>query len=143
MERPLAERIARHAALLKAGGRSPLYVELMNGAAQSVACGGVAAAVFDGTESTRGSVPALRLMSALHHLVLEGSAPDLAAYFPDAGGTLAPDGAWPVAERTIAEHLDLVRERTARPVQTNDPGRSVALYGALLWLTRCHAPPVP
>lgn len=138
----LAERIERQAAALERNGRSPLYVELMRGAAASAARGGAVAATFAGVDLPRGSVPALRLMAALHHLVLEGRAPELARYFPSAGGALPPAGAWAAAERAIEEHLDLVRRRALRTVQTNEPGRSVVLYGALLWLTARHPLPV-
>jgi hypothetical protein len=80
-------------------------------------------------------------MAALHYLVLRGQAPALAAYFPSSGGREAPAGAWPVAAATLAERFEEVRERLRHGVQTNEPGRSAALYGGLLWASeRLRAP---
>src|SRR5207253_10404609 len=92
-------------------------------------------------EMPPGSVPALRLMAALHHLVLRGEAPALARHYPSAGGRAAPEGAWQAAAATLGERFDEVRERLRRGVQTNEPGRSAALYGGLLWASaRLRAP---
>ena len=127
---------------LERDGRSRLYVELMRGAAADADAGGVVAEVFAGDPATRGPVPELRLLAALHHLVLSGDAPQLARFFPSAGGDASPDGAWPVARRTISERADVVRELARRTVQTNEPGRCVALYGGLLWLSERHGLPI-
>lgn len=138
----LADRLVRHAEWLRKGGRSPLYWELMLGAAASARAGGVVAAVFAEDDLAPGSVPALRLLAVVHFLVLSDRAPELAAYFPSAGGTLSPVGAWAAAERAINANFEEVRERARRPVQTNEPGRCTALYGALLWLAERHRMPV-
>jgi hypothetical protein len=126
----LADRFRRHADALVAGGRSPLYVELMRGAAADP----LVAELFAGDPLTERSVPSLRLLAPLHELVLAGRAPDLAPFYPSAGGTAAPAGAWPVARAALAEHADWVRERLPRTVQTNEPGRSAVLYAGLQWL---------
>jgi len=128
--------------VLERDGRSRLYVELMRGAADDADAGGVVAAVFAGDPATPGSVPELRLLAALHHLVLSGEAPRLARYFPSAGGDAPPPGAWAAARDTIAEHAGVVRELARRTVQTNEPGRCVALYGGLLWLSERHGLPI-
>ncbi len=120
----LADRIARHADALERGRRSPLYVALMRGAAQSARAGGQVAAVFPDGPGPPGSVPAGRLMAALQHLVLAGHASELARHYPSAGGEEPPDRAWPAAEATIADNLEEVRRLAARTVQTNEPGRS-------------------
>ncbi len=77
-------------------------------------------------------MPALRLMGAVHRLVLGDDAPALAAHFPSAGGAGDPASAWPAFRDLLAERRDRVRELVARPVQTNEPGRCAALLGALL-----------
>jgi hypothetical protein len=138
----LAERFRRHAAALARGGRSPLYVELMHGAATDLDAGGVVAELLDGIPLPPGSVPPLRLMAALHRLVLQGRAPRLAAHCPSAGGTLAPDGAWPAAAADLRDRFDEVRARITLTVQTNEPGRAAVLYGALLWLHDLYRLPV-
>ncbi len=130
------------AAELERDGRSPLYVELMRGAGDDADAGGVVATIFAGDPATPGSVPELRLLAALHHLVLSGEAPQLARFFPSAGGAAPPADAWAAAQRTIAEHADVVRELARRTVQTNEPGRCVALYGGLLWLAERHGLPI-
>ena len=130
------------AAELERDGRSRLYVELMRGAGADADAGGVVAAIFAGDPATPGSVPELRLLAALHHLVLSGDAPQLARHFPSAGGDAPPADAWPAAQRTIAAHEAVVRELAQRTVQTNEPGRCVSLYGGLLWLSERHGLPI-
>ena len=138
----IGELFRARAAELERDGRSRLYVELMRGAGDDADAGGIVATIFAGDPATPGSVPELRLLAALHHLVLSGGAPQLARYFPSAGGDAPPAGAWPVAQRTIAEHADVIRELARRTVQTNEPGRCVALYGGLLWLSERHGLPI-
>jgi hypothetical protein len=138
----LADTLRRHAAALARGDRSPLYRELMLGAAADAQAGGLVADLFANQPVSEASVPALRLMAALHRLVLDGAAPALAAYFPSVGGERPPDGAWPVAAATLTKHAPRVRELLPRTVQTNEPGRSTVLYGGLLWLTERYGLPV-
>ncbi len=138
----IGELFRARAAELERDGRSRLYVELMRGAADDVDAGGIVATIFAGDPATRGSVPELRLLAALHHVVLSGDAPELARFFPSAGGDAPPAGAWAVARRSLAEHLDVIRELARRTVQTNEPGRCAALYGGLLWLSDRHGLPI-
>ena len=89
-----------------------------------------------------GSVPQLRLMGALHYLVLSGRAPALAAFYPSARGEEPVYGVWPVAVAAMEEQFDQVRERLHRTVQTNEPGRSAVLFAGLLWLADRHRRPI-
>jgi hypothetical protein len=141
-ELSLAERFRRHADSIAGSNRSPLYVRLMSAAADDIATGGVVARLFAGVPTPAGSVPQLRLLAALHHLVLAGEAPALAAFYPSAGGTQPPEDAWPAARGAVLEHFDWLRARVTRTVQTNEPGRSAVLYPALLWLTAHHGRPI-
>lgn len=138
----IADLLRARAAELERSGRSPLYVALMRGAACDADAGGVVARLFDGDPATARSVPELRLLAALHHLVLSGAAPQLARHFPSAGGDAPPREAWPIAARTLAEHEEAMRARVRRPVQTNEPGRCTTLYGGLLWLSERHRLPL-
>lgn len=139
--RSLARRFRRHADSLVRSGRSPLYVRMMRAAADDLEAGGVVAELFAGVSAPPGSVPQLRLLAALHRLALADEAPELARFYPSAGGDLPVDGVWPVALATIAGHFDWLRARVSRTVQTNEPGRSAVLFAALLWLTdRCRRP---
>ena len=81
-----------------------------------------------------GSVPSLRLAGALHRLVLERRAPELALHYPSVGGTAPVEEVWPAARARRREHLEALRALLARPVQTNEVGRSAVLYGALVLL---------
>ena len=88
-------------------------------------------ALFADEAHSRATV--LRLLAAVHELVLAGEAAALAAHYPSTGGTPGPDvGAVFVA--TVGEQLDVVIERTAQPIQTNEVGRSAALLGGFLLL---------
>ncbi len=137
----LPTRFRGHAQVMARHGRSPLSVALMRGAADDLEHNGIVAELYTDVPMPAGQAPALRLLAALHRLVLSGRAPDLAAYYPSAGGKLPPDGAWPVAEQTLRTHADELRVVLRRGVQTNEPGRSAVLFGVLLWIAdRYHRP---
>jgi hypothetical protein len=138
----VAAAIREHADALAADNRSPHTVAVLNGAADDYAAGGIVAELFAGLPAPPRSVPGLRLLAALHWLVLSGRAPALAAYYPSAGGTLPPRDVWPVAERALREHAAVVRERLTRTVQTNEPGRSAVLFGGLLWVSERFGRPL-
>jgi hypothetical protein len=138
----LSERMRRHGRGLGQAGRSPLYVALIAGAADDWEAGGIVRELFDGIEVPRGAVPALRLMAALHELALTGREPELGAFYPSAGGTRPPDAAWPVARDALVRNAAWIAPRLHRTVQTNEPGRSAALYPVLLWLTARHGRPI-
>ena len=138
----IGELFRARADVLERDRRSRLYVELMSAVADDADEGGIVADIFAGDPATPGSVPELRLLAALHHLVLSGNAPQLARFFPSAGGNAPPAEAWPVAHRTLAEQAGVVRELARRTVQPNEPGRCVVLYGGLLWLSERHGLPI-
>lgn len=140
--RGLADRFRRHAESLVRVGRSPLYVRLMGAAADDIDRGGPVARLFAGIPAPPGSVPQLRLMGALHYLVLSGQSPELAAFYPSAGGEEPVEGVWSVALAAIDDHFDQIRHRLRRTVQTNEPGRSAVLFAGLLWLTDRHRRPI-
>ena len=128
--------------MLVRSGRSPLYIELMRAAAEDIERGGEVARLFEDIDAPPGAVPQLRLTAALHYLVLSGQAPELAAFYPSAGGDRPPSEVWPVVLATIAEHFDQIKTRLRRTVQTNEPGRSAVLFAGLLWLTERHRRPI-
>jgi hypothetical protein len=88
------------------------------------------------------TVRPLRLMGAVHKLVLSGAAPALAAHFPSVGGDGDAVAAWPLVVSTVDEHSAFLTAALDRPVQTNEVTRSVALVGGLLWLARDAQLPV-
>ncbi|MGI8713174.1 MAG: DUF2332 domain-containing protein [Solirubrobacteraceae bacterium] len=139
---PLSAQFRAHAQALVRVGRTPLYVALMTGAADDIDSGGVISRLFSGLPTPPGSVPQLRLLAALHELVLAGHAPRLTRFYPSVGGADPPGGAWPVARETLQKHFAWIRERLPRTVQTNEPGRSAVLYAVLLWLADRHRRPI-
>jgi hypothetical protein len=138
----LAGRFRRHADGLVRWRRSPLYIRLMRAAADDIDRGGEVARLFEGIAAPPGAVPQLRLLAALHYLVLSGQAPALAAFYPSAGGERLSDDLWPTVLATVDEHFEQIRLRLHRTVQTNEPGRSAVLFAGLLWLTERHRRPI-
>jgi hypothetical protein len=138
----LADRFRRHADALARDNRSPLSAALMYGAASDLETGGLVAKLFETVPNPPGSVPQLRLLATLHHLVLSGHAPDLARIYPSAGGNGLAAGAWEPARRVIEQHFGWIQARIGRTVQTNEPGRSTVLYPALLSLSHKHRLPI-
>jgi hypothetical protein len=116
---------------------SELYAHLLERAAEDVRAGGPAWAVL-APHATRdtGAALALRFMAAVHRVVLERRAPELALYFPSVGGTAHLDGAWPVLRSVLVDQADRLQELTGRPCQTNEVGRCAALVGGFLLAAR-------
>ena len=138
----LAHRMRRQAETCESYG-SVLYGTLLAAAADDYEAGGPTAEVLAGVEhDPPGSVPALRLMGALHRLVLERQAPLLATHYPSVGGEAGPDGAWDAARALLAARGDDVRTLLRQPVQTNEPGRQAVLYGGLAHLGATTGLPV-
>jgi hypothetical protein len=113
---------------------SRLYGALLGAAADDVEAGGPAWAVLaDHVAPGRADALALRLMAAVHRLVLLRQAPALALHYPSVGGTAAdPDAACEAFLDLLAARTADVRERVALPCQTNEVGRTAALVGGFL-----------
>jgi hypothetical protein len=116
---------------------SPLYAHLLEQLAVDVLAGGPSWDVLTGREENPfASALALRLMGAVHRLVLEGRAPALAAHYPSAGGDAGRGDSWRIFRDVLSQYRDLLRARVERPVQTNEVGRSAALLGGFLRIAR-------
>lgn len=112
---------------------SPFYGVLLQRIAKDILSDGPSAAVLAGHEDDPGpSALALRLMGAVHNLVLTGGAPDLAAHFPSVGGDGDPVATWPPLRDLFREHPLELAAGLHHPPQTNEPGRAAALFGGLL-----------
>lgn len=125
---------------------SPMYAELLTRCASDLEAGGPMSEVLSG--QTEQEVPptaalALRLLGSVHRLVLERRAGALAAYYPSVGGSWSVAGGWPAFRQLLSDAPELVREWLDRPPQTNEVGRSVALYGGLLHLPTLGAGHLP
>ncbi len=115
---------------------SPLYADLLAHAADDLLAGGPTAAVLAGhLGAPLSSALALRVLGGAHALALTGRAPELAAWYPSAGGVTDPEPgsprAWAALQHTFSVQRDEVRSWLARPPQTNEVGRAAALLGGL------------
>lgn len=114
---------------------SPLYAEMLSIALEDLDRDGPVAKVvgdFVGDASPHVEGLPLRFMGGVHRLVLRGQAPDLGAHFPTVGGT--PDGqSLPEDFLTAVDaNVEMLREALSVPPQTNEIGRSAALFPGLV-----------
>ncbi len=116
---------------------SRFYAALLEHVAEDVETGGPAAALFDAfSNETRDSALALRLMAAVHRIVLSGRAPELAVRYPSTGGDGDAERAWPRFRALLAGQAEEIRATMRRGCQTNEVGRSAALLGGFLEASR-------
>jgi hypothetical protein len=121
---------------------SPLYDVLLSLIADDVEAGGDFARVFAGHEDDRArSAVGLRLMGAVHRLVLQRRATALAAHYPSVGGTPG-EGLWEDFRETVLRHEAEVRDLLAVPPQTNEVGRAAALVGGLMLIAERTGLPI-
>jgi hypothetical protein len=119
----------------KAG--SLLYERLIGGICADVSAGGPCAAVLLPRYDDRALADALvlRFLGAVHRIVLDGRAPELAASYPSAGGVPGADviGAFVDA---VEQHREEIERRMLDGVQTNEVGRSAVLAGGYATVAR-------
>ncbi|QNE17581.1 DUF2332 domain-containing protein [Kribbella qitaiheensis] len=118
---------------------SPMYAELLRHIVDDIELGGVSTKVLAGYDPNFGL--ALPLLGAVHRLVLAGEAPELAAFYPSVGGEWDAVLGWEAFEQVLQSRGASLRALLAQPPQTNEVGRSTALYGGLLQLF--EAVPLP
>jgi hypothetical protein len=113
---------------------SPLYGDLLERAAADFERGGPCAPLLAGHEDDPlGTALPLRFLGAVHRLVLDGRAPELAAYYPSAGGDRGDgDGCWSAFLAALEQEPEAVWDLIEHTVQTNEVGRAVALLGGFL-----------
>jgi len=106
---------------------SAFYGDLLARASDNARLGGVAFELLKRYEARnpRADALALRLMAAVHRLVLSGEAPDLALHYPSVGGFKGV--AWPAFERVLIEKQEQLASLIDLPCQTNEVGRAAAL----------------
>lgn len=92
-------------------------------------------ASFAATSSGMGML-GFRIAGALHYLVLSGLAPDLAAFYPTAGGVFSERGFWPEVLAAMLSHWKLVGGFMGSPPQTNEIGRAGSLLAGFLTVAR-------
>jgi hypothetical protein len=142
---PPQERLAQYMEHMARGetvGRSPLYVSLFKAAAIDVRAGGPTWTLLEdhSTGDNWDLHPGLKLFGAVHHLVLEGRAPELEPFYASVGDREGPDGAWPIFRSVLESEADAIRALLPRPIQTNEVGRCAALVGGFLEVARSGLP---
>lgn len=112
---------------------SPFYGTLLESAADDLRSDGpVWELLADFEAEPESSALALRLMAAVHRLVLQDRVPQLAPHYPSVGGDGDAALAWPVFRNALVEHRSEIRQLVARGCQTNEVGRSAPLLGGFL-----------
>lgn len=112
---------------------SQFYASLLRAAADDLGTEGPVWRVLRGFEDEHEHAAlALRLMGAVHRLVLMGQLPDLARHYPSAGGDGDARAAWPAFRKALVEHRGEINDLLPRGCQTNEVGRSAALLGGFL-----------
>lgn len=128
----LARRLRRQAAWC-AELDSPFYASLLESAADDLELEGPVWDVLEGFEEEAGSAAlALRLMGAVHRLVLDDTLPALGAHYPSTGGDGDPATTWPVFRQSLVDQRAKIRGLLGSGCQTNEVGRSAALVGGFL-----------
>jgi hypothetical protein len=95
---------------------------------------------WPGDISPRGASVPLRLAGALHGLVLDGAAPDLAAAYPP--HDVGDDTLWLAVNAALHSHAARIDDWLNRPPQTNEVGRSAVLIALGHWLTARYGLPL-
>jgi hypothetical protein len=121
---------------------SDLYARVLDGLAADHAAGGVTAELLEGRSARpiHDAIP-LRLLGAVHRLVLEGKAPELAPFYPSVGGEQAGDPT-PAFLVTVVAHRAEVEAGLARGVQTNEVGRAAVLASGFALVARRSSRPL-
>ena len=110
---------------------SALYGGLCRSVAANVRTGGICWSLLESTAelSLALAVP-LRFLGAVHRIALRGDAPPLAAFYPSCGGTPG-DGVTAAFFHAVREHEAEIKIGLTQGVQTNEVGRSAALFEGL------------
>ena len=78
----------------------------------------------------------LRLLGAVHELVLTGEASALSDFYPSVGGVFDPEPAWAAFQGVLEAHASWIRSRLDDQVQTNEVRRSAVLAGGFLEIVK-------
>jgi hypothetical protein len=122
---------------------SAIYADLLSRAAEDVERGGpVGALVADFEGDARAQALALRVLGAVHALVLLGRAPELARFYPSTGGAFDPARAWPAFVEVVRANAAALAPRLAAQVQTNEVGRCAPLACGMLSIAEATGLPL-
>jgi hypothetical protein len=112
---------------------SPFYAALLESAADDLKSEGpVWELLAEFAAEPEWSALALRMMAAIHRLVLQDRLPLLTSHYPSVGGDGDAPAAWPLFRAALTERRAEIRRLIGRGCQTNEVGRSAALLGGFL-----------
>jgi hypothetical protein len=115
---------------------SPFYAELSSRMADDIEASGALAGMVDGfAQDPKEALLPLRVLGALHRVVLDGLDPLLAAHWPANGGSGDAAAAFPRGLAVLGEHPELLADYLDRAVQTNEVQRAAVLAPAMLAAT--------
>ena len=108
---------------------SALYARILHAVAEDVEASGTCAGLLApwAANALADAIP-LRLLAAVHRIVLRGDAPELARFYPSAGGVDDGDPV-PAFLAVVEEHAGELEEGMRLGVQTNEVGRACSLMG--------------
>lgn len=122
---------------------SPLYAALLARCADDLEAGGPVARVLDGwVGNPLPEAVMLRLLGAVHLRVLQGLEPELARFYPSAGGAPQWPAIWDAFHAVVERQTAALRRALERHVQTNEVRRSGALLGGFLTIAAAHGLPL-
>jgi hypothetical protein len=114
---------------------APTWAAVIAAVLERLDSGAAAARLLrDDVADAHGSAVWLRLLGAVHRLVLDDPAVPLGRYFATAGGRPDPSRVGAVFLDFVDARSDAVAIEFARPVQTNEVARAGALSAAMNWL---------
>ncbi len=126
---------------------SPFHAELLSLAAADADAGGPTAALMapwagQELQQVMADAAPLRLLGALHDLVLSGDDPALAAAYPQQDQKVDAADAWPEARRAMAEHAERLARFMDHEPQTNEVRRSACMLGGFLAVAKVTGLPL-
>jgi hypothetical protein len=114
---------------------SPLYHKLLLRIAEDIDGSGPCWSVLENhADTAERSLLPLRFLAGIHRLVLENRLPELAGYYPSAGGLADPAAAQIAFMETIAQRGHTLE--IPKTVQTNEVARCCALLPGFLEIAR-------
>lgn len=111
---------------------SPLYHALLIRIREDVLAGGACWRVLESHAGKPDRALPLRFLAVVHRLVLEDRLPELARYYPSAGGTADAAGVWHAFAAQAEQHAGELSARMPATVQTNEVSRCCALLPGFL-----------
>jgi hypothetical protein len=115
---------------------SPFYGRLLGEIAADWEAGGITSELLPASwERPLQDAAALRLLGAVHRIVLDGRALELARFYRSAGGDDEGD-AWPAFVRVLEGFRPEIEQGLREHVQTNEIGRAAVLAGGFTEIAR-------